>query len=403
MQQLHKIMSREFKPGPPPADYLKKETLTPRFDTPCVRIHNPTTPEDWGNFLGSLTKFVSTISKDGTPLGTPGLLDQAQKDGIFINQLNAYWEDLYRVDRPEGVTKEEYIAQNATWENSNIVEYSWKTEGRFAIIPKEEDFIRCNQSRQELIFSQDLQISKEKREALRHARIKIGGLGVGGVAGYLLVLSGAQNIDVADPGVLPPHKFNRFVGGDVSLVGQPYVDVWGRAVLDLNPYLHLNLHSKKLALEDGSDALSMRGFMTGGDVMVEEVDSFPMKDLAGQVAEEMGIHLVMASDVEKTSVLEVKKPGVPRWEGMPEDVRSRIRLGKIRDFAEATDIANVIIGREHIPGDLLTVAAALGQDYWPQDGGAAFLSALAVRDAIVAIICGEEVGEKTIFEKMRVK
>ncbi len=398
-------MNREFATsGPPPDELLQKEKPAPRFGEPKVKIHSPSSPDGWRDFIGSITKHVPTTPPpDGSPLTIGDYLDHAINKGVLVNQLRAYWEDLYRVDRPDGVTKEEYIKQNATWENSNIVEYPWKKEGRFVVVPKEEDFFRCNQSRQELIFSQDLQLSREKREALRRAKIKIGGLGVGGVAGYLLVLSGAQNLDVSDPGVLPPHKFNRFVGADTSLVGQPYVDVWGRAVLNLNPYLHFNLHYKKLAHEDGPDAISARNFMRDADVVVEEVDSFEMKDAMRRAANEMGIHLIMASDVETTSVLDVHKPGAEIWKGVPDKEKEQMATGSISDFGHATHLANLIIGPEHIPGDLLTVAAKLGQDYWPQDGGAAFISAVAVRDAIVAILSGEAVWAKTGFEKKRLR
>ena len=380
----------------PTSNYIKKNKSKQTSGIPAVKVYNLSQNKGLNSFKKALTNLSGKKSHN-----LQSILREVLDSRVFVDEFELYLKDLYKINRPDGITEDEYILQNNTWSNSNIVEYPWKTKGKFVRVPKEDDFFKTIFSRQEFIFASSLRLSQEKREKLRNGKIKIAGLGVGGVIGYLLVLSGAQNIDVVDGGVLPPHKFNRFIGADVSMVGESYVTVWGRAVLNLNPYLHLSLFNKNLGIKDGHSTISVKKFLVNADVIIEEVDSFPIKDELRRVGKKLGKYVIMASDVGEKSVIDIQRPGDPIWNNLSKADKRKVKNFSL-DFKEVTKLAIKVIGINHIPIRQFINVLKSGQTYWPQDGGTAFLSALGVRDIIVDVLCGEkDIWIKTSIERKK--
>jgi hypothetical protein len=323
-------------------------------------------------------------------------LKRAQERDIFVNNFQRHLVDRAKLHYPPGyfAGREEelndYVRRNDKAENSVVAEFSWKSEGRFVRLPREEDFYQIVTSRETLIIPEDVQ------DKLRKTKIAIAGMGVGASIGHLLVQSGAQHLTVADGGAVDLHDFNRYPHSDVSKIGQNHAVDFTKFAYETNPYADITCYPENVGTEEKPGIVPIHKLLADADIVIEEVDNLPMKLAIRHAAKEAGIPVVMGTDIGKSAVVHFEYPNDEPFGGnlLPSDIDSfQQRL----HFEEITELAIKVIGERNIPDNLLRRANQIGLPYWPQDGGAARKSAAGVRDAITDYLKGEVVPKEKVL------
>lgn len=392
-------MQREFRTsGSPPQEYTERvsELANKSPVIPKVNIFNLSNEGGWEGFSGALLKHSQS-----KPTERLVLLNEALDSGIYIDRFREYLTDLYKLDRPPGITLEDYIERNDTWENSVVVERSWKErKERFVRIPREEEFERIARSRNTLI------ISPETQTKLREQTFVIGGMGVGSAVGYLLVLNGARNFKVADGGNLEAHNLNRFIGSDVGKIGQNLAVLWAQMAYEANPFVNIQCKPKKLSKGGDDGTIKIDEFLSGATMAIEEMDDLQAKRYLREAAVDLGLPVLMVTDLaRKGGRVAFARAGrdhiLKRF--TPETI-SMIQDAKTDRVAKTKIAIDVFIGRkaprEHL--DPL-VESSTQLPFWPQSGISAFISAAGGVNTIIDYLEGRKVPRERTLNLWRTK
>lgn len=115
-------------------------------------------------------------------------------------------------------------------------------------------------------------VTEAEQQALRRARVAIGGLGgVGGA--HLLTLSrlGIGQFNISDFDDFDVHNLNRQAGAFMSVMGQAKIEVVARMARDINPQSDIRLFPQGISRENVDE------FLRGVDVYVDGLDFFALE------------------------------------------------------------------------------------------------------------------------------
>lgn len=115
-------------------------------------------------------------------------------------------------------------------------------------------------------------VTEAEQQALRRARVAIGGLGgVGGA--HLLTLSrlGIGQFNISDFDEFDVHNLNRQAGAFMSVMGQAKIEVVARMARDINPQSDIRLFPQGISRENVDE------FLRGVDVYVDGLDFFALE------------------------------------------------------------------------------------------------------------------------------
>ncbi len=107
---------------------------------------------------------------------------------------------------------------------------------------------------------------------IKNLTVGIAGLGGMGsnIAEYLVRL-GVQNIRIADPDIIETSNINRQVIANLNSVGMKKAAASKRELLQISPDLNLSVY------DDGITEENVDQFVSGCDVIVDEIDVFPIQ------------------------------------------------------------------------------------------------------------------------------
>ncbi len=254
--------------------------------------------------------------------------------------------------------------------------YPWK-KTLVGILP-EEEFERIRTSRNKHL------ITEEEQRAFREMYIGIAGLSVGYSVALAIVLEGGgKHLRLADSDTLDLSNLNRLPYA-LDEIGQRKSVIVARRLYDLDPYLDLVLFS------DGLDENNTPQFMSGLDVVIDEVDSLAMKQALREGAAASGIPLLMATDNEETGMIDVERydldPATPPFlDRIPKSTKEVLALLSKK---EAGKIIATYVGEEYTTGRMRNSLAQMGESIvsWPQIGGTALINGGAIAYALRSLI-----------------
>ena len=191
-----------------------------------------------------------------------------------------------------------------------------------------------------------LKITKEEQEALRNKTIGIIGLSVGqSIALTLAMERTCGSIRLADFDTLELSNVNR-IRTSVKNLGLSKVVLAAREIVELDPFIHVDIYDKGITPENIEEFLSGNGKL---DILVEVCDGLDMKIFSRKAAKTMKIPVVMDTndrgmlDIERFD-LEADRPIMHGLlEGIPtEDLGSLTpeqRMALIMQIVGATSIS----------------------------------------------------------------
>lgn len=192
---------------------------------PRVLIHDLSTEEGKKGFYGSLRELPAKLRLEPwTGTTDEQIFIEALKRGIILDQMPLQLTDLLLVRQPAGslVGREKAVARYSKMyslpQNGVFVEYEFeKGDGRFIHTLSPDDLYSVMFSRNKYA------ISPEVQQILRNNKYALAGASVGGMVAWLLLMSGAENLTIADGGPLKLHSFDRinFAGWNILVKIRP--------------------------------------------------------------------------------------------------------------------------------------------------------------------------------------
>jgi hypothetical protein len=176
------------------------------------------------------------------------------------------------------------------------------------------------------------------------------------------------------------------------------VEMAARMVYEINPYAEIELFPEGLTDDN------IEKFFDGLDVMLDELDSFPIKYRIREQCKKRGIPLVQAADNGDNGVLDVERydldPNLPFFHGRLGDMNYE-SFTKLDKFGIGKTITQ-LVGPENVTERMQQSLLEMGKTIvsWPQLGGAAFLNATAVAYTVRKILNGQPVENERALVNM---
>jgi tRNA threonylcarbamoyladenosine dehydratase len=222
--------------------------------------------------------------------------------------------------------------------------------GSFFYFPCDNRIVRypSRADHEELLTARNRQlITAEEQSVIGGARLAVYGQSVGSRITEELVRSGVGiggTYHIADFDRIGPTNLNRISAGQEDL-GLPKVDRTARSISRLNPY------TRQVHLRDGVTPEYLAGLVKGElDLIFDEVDNLRAKAEIREKARELGVPVLMATDLGQRVYLDVERYDLADRKAKPFHGRigkkdyERILAGDIADEERIKLVAKVAAG-----------------------------------------------------------
>lgn len=297
-------------------------------------------------------------------------------------------EEYYAVTHPFLVYlrdfKKNFLTHIATlekkaplWQHGRWVYFPWN----FTLIHilEEEAFYQVRTAR-----NRDL-ITDKEQYAFYHSCVGIIGLSIGhSVALALALQGGARHMKLIDFDTLVLSNLNRIPTG-VHNLGLKKTLVVSREIYAINPYMHIEIFSSGLKRNN------FLSFFKNLDIVVDEMDDFPMKVLVRDQARKQKIPVLMAIDNADSGIIDIE-----RYDKSPQPPLFHGRIGDIITLKGMQNLTKLDIGRlitkhvgvqnvtERMQNSLLGIGKTIVS--WPQLGGTALINGVAIAYCVRRIL-----------------
>ena len=271
--------------------------------------------------------------------------------------------------------KETELRKRGSW-----VYYPWSST-LVHVLP-EADFLAVRTARNKNL------INRDEQEKFYNATVGIGGLSVGSSVALALALGGgAKHMKLADMDRLALSNTNRILTG-VDDLGALKVELAARKIYEINPYAQVEI------FPEGLNQDNIEGFVSGLDVMIDELDNLAVKYLIREQAAKHGVAVVMAADNGDNAVVDIERydldRATPFFQGRMGDDVSYEMLSGLDKFGIGKMITKHV-GPENVTEKMQQSLLEMGKTIvsWPQLGGAALVNGAAVAYCVRKIANGQ--------------
>lgn len=327
------------------------------------------------------------LKREEDKVQVQGLIESGRVTQVF-DPLSYYADDLFELRHPDQVHDEQ-----ARSEFVNDVLARGAKYGKWFVFPWNQSlnhYPDADEHRELRTFrNRELVTVSEQREHL-DATIAVWGLSVGSNIAINLAQSGVGGKFVlGDMDTIGPTNINRMPATHQN-IGSHKVDLVGTKISEIDPYIEQR-HHRDGFLPDSVDTLSKEGV----DVMFDEVDNLVTKAQIRAAARELGVPLLMATDVGYTPVLDIERYDLgdvqPFGGRLSEDEFSRLVAGDV-SRQEMQQFTLRIVGQDLIETRMQHSLSQIGETLvsFPQLNTTAQMAASLATSAARQIILGEE-------------
>ncbi len=296
-----------------------------------------------------------------------------------IDDYREQLKELFAIRNPNLALSPDFLKDFGVFLAKSILKTPMYQQGVWAYFPwlqtfshilPEPDFFEVRTARNKLL------ITRQEQEKFYKTVVGIGGLSIGSSVALAVVLQGgAKHIRLADFDQLALSNTNRVRAG-VQNLGMAKVEIAARQIYEVNPYAKVEIFNQGLTKEN------IKKFVTGLDIVVDEMDSLSVKFLLRQEARNHKIPLVMGADNGDMAVVDIE-----RYDKNQKLKFFHGRLGKLTadqmnnmsKFEIGRTIAQLVGLENHTPR-MLQSLQEMGKTVvsWPQLGGTAQLNGAAI-------------------------
>jgi len=301
---------------------------------------------------------------------------------FFVDTYDEQVVELKEIRDPESVGGNHKSLVDDPGER--IIEYPWcKTLVRI-VGPEAYRELRTNRNR-------DL-LTQEEQKKFAAACIGFAGLNVGNPGAVCIALEGGSHrMKLADLDTLSVTNLNRFRAGLPDL-GINKATLTARQILEIDPYYELEMYEKGIA-PDTVEAFIGEPKI---DLLVEEMDTLPLKIAVREAAKRLKIPVIMVTGNGEGILLDVERydtePNLPILNGLMEPrVLEAIKhpSGSLAP-REKVALARDFMGTKYLDARLLDSFGKFGDELIgiPQLAESSFIRGAALCYAAKAIILG---------------
>jgi molybdopterin/thiamine biosynthesis adenylyltransferase len=233
-------------------------------------------------------------------------------------------------------------------------------------------------------------ITSDELEVLAKAKIAIAGLNVGNPGAVCLAQEGVgRSFVFADNDALGLSNLNRFRAGLTDLNVNKAI-LSARQVYEINPFIDIKVYEQGISHE------SMDDFLSGADILIEEMDALPLKILARQKAKELKVPVVMVTGNGHDLILDIERydtdPDLEILSGkLSVNIARDIQAGP-KSFEEKLLLARDFMGKEFLCERLNASFSEVGKTLIgiPQIAETTFLRGAVLAHAVRAIVLNTE-------------
>lgn len=310
----------------------------------------------------------------------------------FFDAMDSAVDELYDIKYPheKDVPKDkksafQNFAAKHTWPKGVFVYFPWdRTLVRF---PKKEDLRALRTSRNRNLITAD------EQKKLYGATIFVAGLSVGSNIVEALVSMGiGGKFILADMDIIEPSNLNR-IRAPYHDVGVHKADAIAMRMNQIDPYLEFELYRDGVSEQNLLEILDTYKL----DILIDEMDQLQLKIKLRREAQKRGIAVLSAADDGDSALLDIERydlqPDYTPYHGLiPADVLSYLETATgIPRQALGVLIGKYFVGSQNIPLRMFQSLAEVSKTLpsWPQLGGAAAQSGIAIAYATRRIILGQ--------------
>jgi hypothetical protein len=310
----------------------------------------------------------------------------------FFDAMDAAADELYDIDYPH---EKDVPHDQKTAHKEFVAKYAWP-KGTFAYSPWDRTLVRLpnKEELRALRTSRNRNlITADEQKKLYGATIFVAGLSVGSNIVEALVSSGiGGKLVVADMDVIDPSNLNR-IRAPYHDVGTHKADAIAMRMSQIDPYLEFELY------RDGVDEQSLLEILDKHkpDIIIDEMDQVQIKIKMRREAQKRRIAVLSAADDGDSALLDIERydlqPDYTPYHGLiPADVLRYLETATgIPRQALGVLIGKYFVGSKNIPLRMFKSLAEVSKTLpsWPQLGGAATQSGIAIAYASRRIILGQ--------------
>jgi len=215
-------------------------------------------------------------------------------------------------------------------------------------------------------------ITKDEQKKFYNSTIGVAGLSVGSsVATTLVLQGGAKHLKLADFDDLELSNTNR-IKTSIDCLGMKKVDIIAQQIYEINPYAKVEI------FYDGLTENNIDKFFQGLDVVVDEVDSLPIKLKMRQAARKNSIPLFMGIDNGEGVIVDIERYDQEK-NIKPFDGRlGNVTIAQLKNLTmqEIGQCIVKIVEEGNIDQKMLESIQEIGKEIvsWPQLGSTASLN-----------------------------
>ena len=325
-------------------------------------------------------------------------LEKFKKENVIhevIDQYEVLLDELFHVRNPWTKIKKDFGTEYKIFVSEHLDGRPISQAGSWFYFPWNKYLVHYlpDDLHQEIRSARNRElISREDQSKLYNTTIAACGLSVGSHGVFILAMMGiARHIKLADPDFISASNLNR-LNFDFTKISKNKAQVIAEHIYQVNPYAIIEVYSNGVTVENVEE------FLNGVDILVEEMDSLPVKIMIREKARIKGIPVLMATDNGTGAILDVERfdqdKNRPLFHGLVE-ITKEFLSPEMRSTnpAEWNKIANKIIGVEFMEKDLLDSLPKIGQSISgvPQLGAAAAMSGSLLATCVLKIVRGEPV------------
>lgn len=315
-------------------------------------------------------------------------LDISQIIDVYKEQL----EDLFLIRNPQYKFNKDYHGAFESFYEEHKQGKSADETGEWVYFPWNKLLVHylSDELHQEVRTARNKNlITKEEQANFYNYKVGIAGLSVGSHAALTLGMMGASKVmKLADPDTISASNLNR-IRYDYTKVGVSKCALAVEQIYQMNPYAEV------YDFPQGITDDNIHEFLSGIDVLVEEMDNLEMKIRLRLEAKKMSIPVIMATDNGDNIIVDIERydldPDLKIFNGVAGD----LTLEEFQKFPpqELPKLATKIAGADMVVPKMMASLLEVGRTLysWPQLGDAATLSGVAIAYLIKRMANGEKI------------
>lgn len=230
-------------------------------------------------------------------------------------------------------------------------------------------------------------ITKEEQDKLYNCTVAVAGLSVGSHGTLTMSMMGmSRHMKIADPDEISASNLNR-IRYDYTKIGKNKAEVAAEYIYQMNPYAEIDV------LSEGLNNDNLDSFLSGTDVLVEEMDNLEMKIKIREEAKKREMPVIMATDNGDNVIFDIERydldPNLTIFNGVAGELTVE-EFQKIPP-QDMPKLATKIAGADMVVPRMLMSLKEVGKTLysWPQTGDAATLAGITIAHVVKRLILGE--------------